>query len=124
MTKIKDLPNFPKKKEAKDPKTPWGNLKVGDLDKALQYRKEIGCNQTLEEVGNIEVGVPSDYPNVSKVLNSIYRATYRKGGSAQERREMRISVLEKALYQAYRRGQFAERNIHNLIINNKGKEVR
>ena len=54
------------------------------------------------------------YPNSQKVLNDIYKSTYRKGGSTEERRGIRITILMKAIYRAYRCGQLAERNFYRL----------
>ena len=64
--KIRDLPNFPKKKGTYLPP-----LEVGDgkFLEAGEDRLSIGYNQCLTEVGDIEVGEPS----VTKIGNNIER---------------------------------------------------
>ena len=39
----------PEKKDLIHPRTHWGNLKVGDLDKALNHRGNLDYNKAIDE---------------------------------------------------------------------------
>ena len=101
--KIKDLPNFPKKKVDKVP--------TGETGVFYANAKYQGYNQALEVAGNIEVPALSVEEIEKQIDLEYYLSVYNDGDYVNDLKE--YEDRRKRLAQA----------IHNLIINKSRESI-
>ena len=103
--KIKSLPNFPKKKEIKLSNHKYTGVdELGEFVKK-EYNLDVGYNLALEEVGNIEVGVPS----ISDLETTIGLVLSQ------------LLVKDEVDRNGYTKAKVIAERVHNLIIQKRAE---